>query len=138
MSLLTRGLSLLENRLPKVIDARTHGIIDYGHATFFLSMALLCRKRTPPAAAAALVTGLFVLAESLLTDYPLGAKPVLSFETHGRLDGGFAGSSLAVPKLFGFEGTAAAKIFQANALVEATVVGLTDFNSQRAETQTAA
>ncbi len=138
MSLLSQGFHVLENRLPKVIDARTHGIIDYGHATFFLSMALVCRKRNPPAAVAALMTGLFVLGESLLTNYPLGVKPVISFETHGKLDGGFAGSSLAVPKLFGFEGTAAAKIFKANAFVEATVVGLTDFNGERAAAQEAA
>ena len=133
MSFVTSGLNLLENRLPKVIDARTHGIIDYSHAAFFLGMAALCRKRNPPAALAALTTGLFVLGESLLTRYPLGAKPVIPFELHGRMDAGFAATSLAVPRLFGFEGTKAATVFHANAFVEAAVVGLTDFNTERAE-----
>ena len=35
-----------ETRMPKVIDARTHGIIDYGHAAFFLGMAVSGGRRT--------------------------------------------------------------------------------------------
>ncbi|HEY0785818.1 MAG TPA: hypothetical protein VGD62_08085 [Acidobacteriaceae bacterium] len=138
MSVFTTGLNMLENRLPKVIDARTHGLIDYGHAAFFLGMAFFCRKSNPRAATAALATGAFVLTQSLLTDYPLGVTPVLSFEQHGKLDAGFAASSLALPRLFGFEDTGAAKIFKANAFVEATVVGLTDFSNQHAQAEKAA
>ena len=48
------------------------------------------------------------------------------------MDGSFAALSLAIPKTFGFEKTAAANIFHANAFVEATIVGLTDWNNQRA------
>ncbi len=118
--------------IPKVIDAKTHGIVDYGHAAFFLGMALVCRKKNPPAAAAALTTGLFVLTQSLLTDYPLGVAPVLSFETHGWMDAGFAAASWFMPRIFGFEGTTAATIFQANMFAESTAVALTDFNNQRA------
>ncbi len=126
------AVNQLEKRLPKVIDARTHGMIDYGHAAFFLSMALICRKKNPRAALAALLTGSFVLVQSLLTDYALGVRPVFSFETHGKMDAGFAPVSYAIPKLFGFEGTAASAIFKGNAFVEGTVVGLTDFDSERA------
>ena len=125
-------LNVVEKRLPKVIDARTHGMIDLCHATFFFGMALLCRKKNPRAATAALATGAFVLVESLLTDYPLGAKSVVSFSTHGRMDAAFAASSLALPKIFGFEHTNAAKVFKMNAFVESAVVGLTDFNSNHA------
>ncbi|HEX5235076.1 MAG TPA: hypothetical protein VFW25_07080 [Silvibacterium sp.] len=125
-------LNVVEKRLPKVIDARTHGIIDYCHATFFFGMALLCRRKNRRAATAALVTGAFVLVESLLTDYPLGAEQVISFSTHGRMDAGFAASSLAVPRIFGFEHTGAAKVFKVNAFVESAVVGLTDFSSDHA------
>lgn len=119
-------------RLPKVIDARTHGLIDYCHSAFFFGMALLCRKKNSRASTAAFLTGAFICAEALLTDYPLGAEPVISFEMHGSLDRGLAASSLAIPKIFGFAGTAAATVFKMNAFVEATVVGLTDFNSSRA------
>jgi hypothetical protein len=125
-------LKTVESRLPKVIDAKTHGVIDYCHAAFFFGMALLSRRTNPRAATAALITGAFVLVESLLTDYPLGAEPVIPFQTHGRMDAGFAASSLMVPRIFGFEGTHAATVFKTNAFVESAVVGLTDFNTERA------
>lgn len=135
MSVATAVLDRLENRLPKVIDAKGHGIIDYCHASFFLGMALLCRKKNPRAAVAALATGSFILVESLLTDYPLGAAKVLPFATHGRMDAAFAASSLLVPKIFGFEGTGAAGVFKGNAVAEAAVVGMTDFNSEHARAE---
>lgn len=136
MPMVASALSVLEKRLPKVIDARTHGIIDYCHAGFFFGMALLCRNKNPKAAAAAAFTGAFVLAESLLTDYPLGAFRVLPFEAHGRMDAAFAASSYVVPRILGFDGGSSA-VFKANAFVEATVVGLTDFNNERARLESA-
>ena len=119
-------------RKHKVIDARTHGLVDYSHAAFFLAMALLCRKRNPRAAAAALITSSLVIVQSLLTDYPLGVARVLSFATHGGMDAAFAASSPLIPRIFGFSGTAAAKAFQMNSLIVGTVVSLTDFDSRRA------
>ncbi len=132
MSLATAALGEVEKRLPKVIDARTHGIIDYCHAAFFFGMAIFCARRNKRAATAALATGAFILAESLLTDYPFGAKKVIPFETHGRMDSGFAASSFGMPKLFGFSGTAAAQVFTINGFVEGAVVGMTDWDSERA------
>jgi hypothetical protein len=132
MSIATAALSQVERRLPKVIDARTHGIIDYCHAAFFFGMALFWAKRNRRAATAALATGAFIVTEALLTDYPLGAAKVLPFEVHGRMDAGFAASSLVVPGWFGFSGTAAAQVFKINGFVEGAVVGMTDWNSERA------
>ena len=132
MSITTTAIKAIEKRLPKVIDARTHGLIDYCDAAFFLGMAFVYRRKNRPAALAALITGSFVLVESLMTDYPLGAADFIPFETHGRLDAGFAASSYGIPKLFGFEGTRASAIFKANAFVAGAVVGLTDFDSQHA------
>ena len=135
MSLATAALGEVEKKLPKVIDARTHGIIDYCHAAFFFGMAIFCARRNRRAAVAALATGAFVLVESVLTDYPLGAAKMLPFEVHGQLDTGFAASSFMMPKWFGFSGTAAAQVFRINGFVEGTVVGMTDFNSDRARNQ---
>ncbi len=131
MSVMDSALESRE-RLPKVIGPKTHGIIDYAHATFFFSLALLFRKNNKPAALASLCTGSFVLVQSLLTDYPLGIKPLISFETHGKMDVAFASASWMIPKVFGFSETKAAKIFETNSAVEGTVVGMTDFNSERA------
>lgn len=135
MSVATLAVNQLESRLPKVIDARKHGIIDYCHAAFFLGMAYVCRKSEPRAALAALCTGSFVLVQSLLTDYPLGVKKVIPFKVHGQMDAAFAASSFMLPKVFGFSDSPAATVFQANSFVEAAVVGATDFSSERARSE---
>lgn len=132
MSLTTAVVQSLESRLPKVVDARTHGIIDYVHAAFFFGLAIACRKSEPRAALAAAITGSFILVESLLTDYPLGVAKVIPFETHGRMDAAFAATSFMVPKLCGFEGTGPATVFQGNGFAESAVVAMTDWNSDRA------
>src|SRR3569623_431377 len=111
MSVATVAVNQFENCLPKVIDARKHGMIDYCHAAFFLGLALVCRKSEPRAALAALMTGSFVLVQSLLTDYPLGVKKVIPFRVHGLMDAAFAASSFMIPKVFGFSDSAAASVF---------------------------
>jgi hypothetical protein len=135
MSVATVAVNELENRLPKVIDARKHGMIDYCHAAFFLGMAFVCRKSEPRAAIAALLTGSFVLVQSLLTDYPLGVKKVIPFRVHGQMDAAFAASSFMMPKVFGFSDSPAAAVFTGNSFVEAAVVGATDFSSERARSE---
>lgn len=135
MSVANVAINEIERHTPKVIDARKHGIIDYCHAAFFLTMAYVCRKSDRRAASAALLTGSFVLVESLLTDYPLGVKKVIPFRVHGQMDAAFAASSFMVPKLFGFSDSRAGSIFKANSFVEAAVVGATDFNSERARAE---
>jgi hypothetical protein len=129
---MTRDLDVLQNNLPKVISPKAHGVIDYAHAAFFFAVGLLCRRSNRKAARAAFATSGFILAQSLLTDYRYGAKPIISFETHGKMDSVFASSSWAIPLVFGFSGTAAAKIFEMNSLAEASVVGMTDWDSERA------
>ena len=135
MSIGTAVLGSLERRLPKLINARTHGLIDYCQAAFFFGMALAWRKKNKKAAKAAWMTGAFVLAESLLTDYPLGAGKVLPFETHGRMDAGLGASSFMIPGWFGFSGTAEAQVFRIHGFVEGMVVGMTDWDSGRAHTE---
>jgi len=121
--------------MPKVIDARTHGALDYLHAGFFIGMAWYLRRRQPRAAVAAAVTGGYLLAQSLLTDYPLGASKVIPFSVHGQMDAAFAAASMNMPRIFGFEGTPASMIFKGNTAVEGAVIGLTDWSSERARPQ---
>ncbi len=119
--------------VPKVISPTVHGIIDYCHAAFFFTVGALCaRSNNKAASRAAIATGGFILVQSLLTDYRFGAKPVFSFETHGKMDAVFASSSWTIPLLCGFKDTAAAKIFEGNSLAEASVVAMTDWDSERA------
>jgi hypothetical protein len=119
----------LQKRLPKVLTPEVHGLIDYAHAAFFLCAGIYFWKRNRAAALASLVTSGLIAGEALCTDYPLGLNPVMSFETHGKLDAALASASLITPKLFGFADTSAATLFRLNALAEAAVVGLTDYSS---------
>jgi hypothetical protein len=132
MSLVNQGLDAVESKLPKVISPTVHGVIDYAHSAFFFTVGLLCRRSNKRAARAAFATSGFILFQSLLTDYRFGAMPVISFETHGKMDSVFASSSWLIPVAFGFKGTPAAKIFEMNSLAEASVVGMTDWNSDQA------
>lgn len=132
MYLVEKASNALDGGLPKVISPTAHGVIDYCHAAFFLTVGLACLGSNKRAAWASFATSGFILVQSLLTDYRFGAKPVISFETHGKMDAVFASSSWMVPMLAGFKGTAAAKIFEGNSVAEASVVGMTDWNSERA------
>jgi hypothetical protein len=132
MSLIDLGTTAFETNVPKPISPSAHGLIDYGHAAFFLTVGLVSSRSNRPAASAAFATGGFILVQSLLTDYRFGLKPVISFETHGKMDTIFAASSWMIPVLFGFSGTKAATIFEGNSLAEASVLAMTDWNSQRA------
>ena len=88
---------------------------------FFLTVGVCCRRSNKRAAAAAFTTSGFILAQSLVTDYRFGAKPVFSFETRGKMDSVLAASSWLIPRIFGFNETPAAKIFESNSLAEASV-----------------
>jgi hypothetical protein len=121
-----------KTKLPKMVSPAAHGIIDYAHSAFFLGLGLLSWRSNRRAAWAALSTSGFILVQSLATDYRFGAKPLISFETHGKMDAVFASTSWMVPLLFGFKGTTAAKVFEANSLAESSVVGITDWDSDRA------
>lgn len=118
--------------VPKVISPTAHGVIDYCHVAFFFTVGLFCARKNPRAATAAFATSGFVLGQSLLTDYRLGLRPVLPFRLHGKMDQVFAATSWLMPFLFGFRGTAAARIFEVNSLAESGVVAMTDWSSARA------
>ncbi len=134
--LLAKSKTHADVAVQTVISPTVHGIIDYCHAAFFFTVGVVCSQTHNKAAArAAFATSGFILVQSLLTDYRFGAKPVFSFETHGKMDAVFASSSWVVPLLFGFADTAAGKIFEGNSLAEASVVALTDWSSQRAHVE---
>lgn len=127
--------SATPSKRTKVISPTMHGFIDYTHAAFFLTTGLSLWKKNRRAAIAALGTSGFILLQALLTDYRLGVKPVISFETHGQMDKGFAAISPVIPKLVGFDDTAEANIFRVNGIAEAGVVALTDFSTSRARAE---
>ena len=119
---------VIDRAMPKVISAKTHGIIDYVHAgTNFLVGSLFLRRGNKGAAIGAFALGASVLANALMTDYPLGVFRLYSFKKHGLLDYGVAGASAAMPKMIGGEDSAANTFFRVQGTGEALIAGLTNY-----------
>ena len=129
MALMQKGVQALTDRMPKVISPKTHAIIDYATAgSFFLAGALLW-KRNKRASLGAMLCGAMEAGTAMMTDYPGGVKPVLSFETHGRIDAGFAGFVATLPNNLMFRGEPEAMFFRGEGVAAAAVTGLTDLSA---------
>src|ERR1700742_1367598 len=102
IAMISENSKMTQTNLPKIVSPTAHGIIDYAHSAFFLGLGFLTWRSNRRAAWAALTTGGFILVQSLSTDYRFGAKPLISFKTHGKMDTIFATTSWMVPLLFGF------------------------------------
>ena len=128
----TADLTRITENVPKVIDARTHAVLDYLTAGSFLAMGFAWMNRHPRASTLAFINGASVLAASLLTDYPGGVWRTLSFRTHGMLDVMQASMSATMPALLGFGSDPEAQFFHAQAALEAGVIAATDFSTAAA------
>jgi hypothetical protein len=121
-----------DDALPRVIDAKTHAIIDYIHAgTNFLAGVLFRRNGNTRASNAAFALAASVLFNALMTDYPLGVFRVYSFKVHGIQDYGVAAASAAMPALLGIHDTPEAKYFYAQGAGETAIAGISDYSDQR-------
>ncbi len=127
MPLWQEGLRIVTGKMPKAVQPSTHAFIDCAIAGSFLLMAARFWQQNRRAAVGSLICGGAALANIVLTDYPGGAINVISYKTHGRVDGGLAGITAAVPRLMGFSNDPEAKVFGAMALAETLVAGITDF-----------
>jgi hypothetical protein len=129
MVLTQTATKMVTDRLPKVLSARTHAIMDYATVAGFVGLAAMFWGRNKRAAIGAAICGGAIGVTSLLTNYPGGVKRVISFPTHGRIDVGLAGMTVAIPNFLAFAGEEEAKYFRGAALVETVISGLTDFDS---------
>src|SRR5215467_1681324 len=123
---------LINRLMPKVVSARTHGVIDYVHAGLNFAAAALLRNTNRRASKAAFAIGAGVLANALLTDYPLGLFRVYSFRFHGAVDYGLATTTASVPRLLGIEDLPEARFFKLQSTAEALIAGLTDYQDESA------
>ncbi len=131
----TTAFKKIDEQMPKVITPRGHGVIDYAMAGAFLIGAWRMWESEKRAAVASLVTGGLLLTEALLTDYPLGVKPMLSFEVHGQIDHAFMPVALAIPQTFAFKSKGAMWFFRINAIAAGLVVSMTNFNANASARQ---
>jgi hypothetical protein len=132
MPLTQTATKMVADKLPKVIDAKTHAILDYSTAAAFFMLGAAFWGRNKRAAVGAMMCGGAIVASSMLTNYPGGVKKVISFQTHGRIDAGLAGLTASMPNVMAFNDEAEAKYFRGAALVETAITGLTDFDSANA------
>jgi hypothetical protein len=71
----------------EIIPTKTHGYIDYFAAASLMTLPfLLSRKKKGAETYFPVILGAGALVQSLLTDYELGAKKILSMKTHINLD----------------------------------------------------
>jgi hypothetical protein len=115
----------------KRIDPDTHAALDYLTISAFLISSGLLWNRNRRAAIAALLNGGFVLSYSLFTDYSSSLRPLIPFETHGKLDIIQASAAALAPNLMGFSDSGAAALFRGQAINEAMVVSQTDWYAHR-------
>jgi hypothetical protein len=114
----------------KVIDRNTHAVLDYLTASYFLLAGGLLWNRTRRAGIAAAINGFFVLGMSLFTDYSGSARGLISFRTHGKLDVLQAAMAASMPTVMGFADSASSVLFRGQALNEALVITLTDWEQR--------
>src|SRR6059058_3778949 len=128
---------IIDDRMPRVISAKTHGVIDYIHAATNFLAGFAFRKRSRKASVAAFALGANVLANALMTDYPLGVFRLYSFKVHGALDYGVALTSAAMPKILGIEDEPEAIFFNLQGAGESIIAALSDYGdtsgSQRSQ-----
>jgi hypothetical protein len=122
-------LTRLTDDFRKVIDPGTHAVLDYATAGTFLAMGFALRDRHPRAAGLAFLNGAAVLLLSVMTDYPGGIWRRLSFSTHGAMDAVQASMSAFGPAMLGFPEDPGARLFYAQAGVEAGVIAATDWRA---------
>jgi hypothetical protein len=130
MPLMQKGVSMLANRMPKVINPTAHAVIDYVVAgTFFAMAAVFSRRGHKRAVVSAIACGAAVTANSLLTNYPGGVFKVISFQNHGRIDMGLGALTAALPGMMGLDSDAEDRFFQGMAVAETAVTAMTDFDA---------
>ena len=120
---------LYGKKIPRVIDPMTHKALDFlTTATFFMIAGAFWGKHKR-AAATALINGGAVLAATMLTDYDGDGKRPISFPDHGKIDIAQAGMASGLPVAMGFANSAAAMMFEAQAMVETLVISSTDWEA---------
>jgi len=114
------------------ISPAQHAVLDYAVATAFFAFGLAVRSRRRAAANLAFINGAMVLGMSLLTAYPGGVWPTLSFRAHRTGDIAQAALAGLGPVLFGFADAPEATYFYGQAASEVAVIGGTDWEANPA------
>lgn len=122
-------LQTLTNPVPKVINPTMHAVADYSAAAGLACLGWYLRDRNPTLAMFAFINAGLVVATSLMTRYPGGVFPALSFKTHGIVDTVQGAMLAAGPAMLGHADDPDAKYFYGQAAMEMGVVAATDWEA---------
>ncbi len=117
-------------KMPRVIDRRTHAVLDYLTTSYFLLLAAYFWDDNRRASATALINAGAVLGLSMFTDYPGALDRRIPFETHGKVDLLQASMAAGLPMVLGFGDEAASMPFRMQAMNELAVVMATDWEGR--------
>lgn len=107
----------------RIVDARTHGRLDYLTVLAFAAApSIFGLTRTPAIVSSALAA--VHLALTLITAFPAGAAKIVPLLVHGGIESVVAIALLALPWIFGFASVHAARNFFAGAGVVIFLVWL--------------
>jgi hypothetical protein len=126
----------IEKINPKVINPKTHGIIDYAIAGAIMSAPYLFnfRKKDRTATWISRFAGLGVLGLSLTTNYPLGVFKKVPFPTHGIIEASSAAFLATAPLIFGYRTRRASLFHTIAGLSTLGVVALTNYKGRTTAT----
>jgi len=126
MPLLHKGVQMLSNKAPKIISPKLHAIIDYTVVAggFFLIGALAWRRHKR-AAISSIILGAAETGVAMITDFPGGVTPLISMETHLKLDAGLSAVTATMPNLMGFTDEWPSTFFRLHGTAMAAVGGMT-------------
>jgi hypothetical protein len=126
---MTNALETLTNPVPKVIDPTMHAIADYSAAAGLACLGMYLRDRNSTLSNFAYLNAGVIVASSLLTRYPGGVFPAMSFKMHGVMDAVQGVLLAAGPILLGQQDDPDSKYFYGQAALEMGVVAATDWDA---------
>ncbi len=122
-------LQTLTRPIPKVIDPAMHAVADYGAAAGLACLGLYLRDRNSTLSNFAFLNAGLIVMTSLLTRYPGGLYPMMSFQMHGMMDAVQGAMLAAGPALLGQTDDPDSRYFYGQAALEMGVVAATDWGA---------
>lgn len=123
------ALQTLTGSVPKVIDPKMHAVADYGAAAGLACLGMYLRERNSTLSNFAFLNAGMIVMTSLMTRYPGGVFPAMSFKMHGMLDAVQGMLLAAGPLLLGQQDDPDSRYFYGQAALEMGVVAATDWDA---------
>ena len=123
------ALQTLTGSVPKVIDPKMHAVADYSAAAGLACLGMYLRDRNSTLSNFAFINAGMIVGMSLLTRYPGGVIPAMSFKMHGMMDAVQGMLLAAGPVLLGQQDDPDSKYFYGQAALELGVVAATDWDA---------